>query len=112
MKKNKIVLPALIAAIILTSCATTSETTEAQASTHHTKEKAPKAIIMQETKEDSFLKFRSLLDKLEMPRLENVTKEAITQLAETVNLQRLSNHPFSLSYSDLYKMYEGILSKA
>ena len=65
-----------------------------------------------ETKEDSFLKFRSLLDKLEMPRLENVTKEAITQLAETVNLQRLSNHPFSLSYSDLYKMYEGILSKA
>ena len=56
MKKNKIVLPALIAAIILTSCATTSETTEAQASTHHTKEKAPKAIIVQETKEDAFIK--------------------------------------------------------
>lgn len=62
------------------------------------------------TKEEGFNKYISLLNKLEMPRPENVTKKAIAQLAETVNLQRLNNHPVPLNYRELYAMYERLLS--
>lgn len=56
MKKNKIVLSALITSIILTSCATTSEAAENQDSANHSKDKAPKAIVVQESPEDIFIK--------------------------------------------------------
>ena len=56
MKKHKIVLSALITSIILTSCATTSETAENQDSANHSKDKAPKAIVVQESPEDIFIK--------------------------------------------------------
>lgn len=56
MKKNKIVLSALITSIILTSCATTPEAAENQDSANHSKDKAPKAIVVQESPEDIFIK--------------------------------------------------------
>lgn len=56
MKKNKIVLPALLTTILLASCASTPEASEATTSAHHPKEKAPKALAIQESKEDLFIK--------------------------------------------------------
>lgn len=56
MKKNKIVLSALITSIILTSCATTPEAAENQDSANPSKDKAPKAIVVQESPEDIFIK--------------------------------------------------------
>jgi hypothetical protein len=56
MKKNKIVLSALITSIILTSCATTPEAAENQDSANNSKDKAPKAIVVQESPEDIFIK--------------------------------------------------------
>ena len=56
MKKNKIVLPAFITAILLTSCASTPAAVQEQPVSHNPKEKAPKAIIIQESPEDIFIK--------------------------------------------------------
>ncbi len=56
MKKNKIVLLSITSIFLFASCATTSEAASAEKQPAHNKEKAPKAIIMQETKEDSFIK--------------------------------------------------------
>ena len=56
MKKNKIVLPAFITAILLTSCASTPAAVQEQPASHNPKEKAPKAIIIQESPEDIFIK--------------------------------------------------------
>ena len=56
MSKNKIVLSALITTILLASCASTPAAVEEQPASHKPKEKAPKAIILQESPEDHFIK--------------------------------------------------------
>lgn len=70
MKKNIIVLSALITSIILTSCATTSEAAENQVFANHSKDKAPKAIVVQESPEDIFIKSLDgiSLQKLSSPK--------------------------------------------
>lgn len=55
MKKNKIVLSVTASIFLLTSCATTSQPSDSQEA-QNTKEKTPKAILIQETKEDTFIK--------------------------------------------------------
>ena len=67
MKLNKIVLLTLSSIFLLASCATTSETSNiettetnttktAAAKTHTEKKSAPKAVVVEETKEDIFIK--------------------------------------------------------
>ncbi len=55
MKKETLIFTSTIAMILFASCASAPEADNAPSAAHH-KEKAPKAIIMQESKEDSFIK--------------------------------------------------------
>lgn len=65
-----------------------------------------------ENKEGSPEKFKSMLNDLQMTAPYDVTKNDIQQLAETVNVQRLGNHPVRLNHSELLLMYEKILQSS
>ena len=60
------------------------------------------------TKKDALVKFKLILTELKMsvPRL--TANHDIQQLAETVNIQRLGNHPVPLNINELRLMYENI----
>ena len=60
------------------------------------------------TKKDALVKFKLILTELKMsvPRL--TANHDIQQLAETVNIQRLDNHPIPLNVNELRLMYENI----
>ena len=60
------------------------------------------------TKDDALVKFKLILTDLKMsvPRL--TANHDIQQLAETVNIQRLDNHPVPLNVNELRLMYENI----
>lgn len=60
------------------------------------------------TKKDALVKFKLILTELKMsvPRL--TAHNDIQQLAETVNIQRLDNHPVPLNVNELRLMYENI----
>ena len=83
MNKNKIVLSVTVSIILLSSCATTSQAADNQP-THH-REKAPKAIIMQETKEDTFIK-----------SLEGITVQKVSSPKE-INKGKNFSEPFVFS---------------
>jgi len=60
---------------------------------------------------DRLYEFSSLLEKLEMPRVFNCTKEIEKELAKSVNVERMSNHPMIISDGDLIDMYQEILKR-
>ncbi len=60
------------------------------------------------TEEDALEKYGFILKELRMPVLQFVTENDIQQLTETVNIQRLENHPVPLNYNELYFMYKNI----
>ena len=63
------------------------------------------------TKEGALNKFMLILNDLQMAVPHDVSKNAIQQLAETVNIQRLGNHPVQLQFEDLYVMYTNFLGQ-
>ena len=84
MKKNKIVLLSVCSIFLFAACATTSEASSEKQPSHH-KEKAPKAIIMQETKEDTFIK-----------SLEGITVQKVSSPKE-INKGKKFAEPFVFS---------------
>lgn len=64
------------------------------------------------TKEETLVKFRLILKDLKIPVPQLISKNDIQQLTETVNVQRLENHPTPLSYIELRLMYENIFNSS
>lgn len=62
-------------------------------------------------KEDALEKFKFMLNEMKLATPQNVSKDDLRQLAETVNVQRLGNHPVYLDNSKLYRMYEDIFQR-
>lgn len=60
------------------------------------------------TKNDALVKFKLILTELRMSAPRLTANNDIQQLAETVNIQRLGNHPVPLNFNELRLMYENI----
>lgn len=60
------------------------------------------------TKKDALVKFKLILTELKMSVPRPTANHDIQQLAETVNIQRLDNHPVPLNVNELRLMYENI----
>ena len=60
------------------------------------------------TKNDALVKFKLILTELRMPVPRLTANHDIQQLAETVNIQRLGNHPMPLNVNTLRLMYENL----
>lgn len=61
--------------------------------------------------EEAIVKFRDMVDELELPIPENVTEEDYEVLKNSVNPVRLKNNPVALSIEDIDAIYHDILGE-